>query len=169
MQAVSGQSYEDYVRQHIFAPLDMQNSFVSQDEAIQHGMASGYRWWFGFPVPVTLPYNRANLPAGFIISSAEDMAHFLIAQMNGGRYRDISVLSPEGIALMQTEPPSSAYGLGWEMVQLNGRTLINHDDGAPNFQTSVFFDPQARVGVFIAANVMSALDALSSPPGSDLL
>ena len=50
-------------------------------------MATGYRWWFGFPVPATLPFSRAKLPAGFIISSAEDMAHFLIAQMNGGRYR----------------------------------------------------------------------------------
>src|SRR5690349_8572586 len=46
VQAVSGQSYEAYVRQHIFAPLDMRNSFASQDEAIRHGMASGYRWWF---------------------------------------------------------------------------------------------------------------------------
>ncbi len=37
---------------------------------------------------VTLPYNRAELPGGYVISSGEDMAHFLIAQMNGGRYRD---------------------------------------------------------------------------------
>src|SRR5690606_1668781 len=65
VQAVTGQSYEDYMREHIFKPLDMQHSFVSQDEAIQRGMAMGHRWWFGFPVPATLPYNRANLPAGF--------------------------------------------------------------------------------------------------------
>jgi CubicO group peptidase (beta-lactamase class C family) len=164
VQAVSGQSYEDYVRQHIFTPLDMQNSFVSQDEAIQHGMAMGYRWWFGFPVPATLPYNRANLPAGFIISSAEDMAHFLIAQMNSGRYRyrDISVLSSEGIALMQAEPPPGAYGLGWESVRIDGRRLINSDGATANYQCSVFIDPQAGVGVFIAANVMSGLDGLSS-------
>jgi CubicO group peptidase (beta-lactamase class C family) len=168
VQAVSGQSYEDYVRQHIFAPLDMQHSFVSQDEARQHGMAQGHRWWFGIPVPVSLPYHRAELPAGFIIASAEDMAHFLIAQINGGRYRDVSVLSPEGIALMQTEPVPHTYGMGWESIRINGRTLINHDGGYFNFQASVFFDPEARVGVFVAANVMSVLDAFSSPPGSTL-
>ena len=55
--------------------------------------ASGHRWWFGIPFSVTLPYNRSELPAGYIISSAEDISHFLIAQMNGGRYRDSSVLS----------------------------------------------------------------------------
>ena len=77
VQAVSGESYEDYLRQHIFVPLDMQNSYVSQEKATQGGMAMGYRWWLGFPIPVTLPYNRANLPAGFAISSAEHMAHLL--------------------------------------------------------------------------------------------
>jgi CubicO group peptidase (beta-lactamase class C family) len=166
VQTVSGQSYEDYIRQHIFAPLDMQNSFVSQEEALQHGMASGYRWWFGIPVPVTLPYNRAELPAGYIISSAEDMAHFLIAQMNGGRYRDTSVLSADGVALTHTGPVPNTYGMGWESVRINGRTLINHDGGTASFQCSVFFDPEERVGVFVAANVMSALDAFSSPHGS---
>jgi Beta-lactamase len=121
---------------------------------------------FGIPVPVTLVYNRAELPGGYVISSAEDMAHFLIAQMNGGRYRDIAVLSPDGIALTHTEPVPNTYGMGWESVRINGRTVMNHDGGVANFQCSAFFDPEERVGVFIAANVMSALDAFSSPHGS---
>lgn len=162
VQAVTGQPYEEYIKQQIFSPLDMQNSFVSQDEAIRHGMATGYRWWFGIPVPVTLPYNRANLPAGFIISSAEDIAHYLIAQMNGGWYRDIPVLSPDGIAVVQSEPPPGEYGLGWESVRIDGRRLINADGATANFQASIFFDPEERVGVFIAANAMNALDGLSS-------
>jgi CubicO group peptidase (beta-lactamase class C family) len=166
VQTVSGRSYEDYVRQHIFAPLDMRNSFVSQDEALQHGMASGHRWWFGFPVPFTLPYNRAELPAGYIISSAEDMTHFLIAQLNGGRYREHAVLSPDGIASTHAEPLPRTYAMEWENDRLDGHLVIDHDGGTANFQSSVFFDPEARVGVFIAANVISGLDAFSSPPGS---
>jgi hypothetical protein len=162
VQTVSGQSYEDYVRTHIFAPLDMHNSFASQDEAMQDGMATGYRWWFGFPVPVTVPFNRANLPAGFIISSAEDMAHFLIAQINGGRYHDTSLLSSEGIASMQAEPPPGVYGLGWESVHIHGRRLINIDGAPANYQCSLFIDPHSGVGVFVAANAMSGLDGLSS-------
>lgn len=169
VQAVSGQSYEDYIKQHIFAPLDMQHSYVSQEAAMRDGMAMGYRWWFGFPIPVTLPYKRSNLPAGFAISSAEDMAHFLIAQLNGGSYRDVSVLSPDGIALMQAEPPPGAYGLGWESVRIDGRRLINFDGATGNFQGSLFIDPEDRVGVFLAANVMSALDGLSSSRSSSSL
>jgi len=134
VQTVSGQSYEEYGKQHIFAPLDMRNSYASQDEALQRGMASGYRWWFGIPVAATLPFYRSDLPSGYLISSVEDMGHFLIAQMNGGRYRESSVLSPEGIALTHIMPASSPYGMGWESVESNGHTLIDHDGGTPNFQ-----------------------------------
>lgn len=167
VQTVSDQSFENYVKEHVFAPLDMHNSFVSQDQAIQHGMAEGHTWWFGVPVAVTLPFNRGDLPAGFIFSSAEDMSHFVIAEMNGGQFRGSSVLSPKGIKLTQTEPVANTYGMGWETVSLNGRTLINHDGGVPNFQASVFFDPETHVGVFIAANIESMVDAFSSPHGAD--
>ncbi len=162
VETVSGQSYEEYVRQHIFAPLDMHHSFASEKEAVQDGMAAGYRWVFGFPVPAPSSFNEANLPAGFIISSAEDMGHFMISQMNSGRYQDHAVLSPQGIAAMQVEPPPGVYGLGWESTRINGRRLINMDGAITGSQTSLFIDPQAGVGVFVAANAMNALDGLSS-------
>lgn len=166
IQTVSGQSYESYVEQHIFAPLDMRNSFTSEKTAQQHGMAMGYRWWFGFPIPVTMPFLRSELPAGFLITSAEDMAHYLIAMMNGGQYQGRSILSPQGISFMWAQAPGIPYGNGWELAHLNGRTLVNQDGATANFQASAFFDPEERVGVFVAANAMNALDGLSSPPDS---
>ena len=169
IQAVSGESYENYIRQHIFAPLDMRHSYLSQEEAEQHGLAAGHRWLFGFPVAVSLPSSRANLPAGFIISGAEDMAHFVIAQMNGGRYLGRSILSPAGIALTHLQPAPNTYAMGWETTVLDGHVLVNHDGGTANYQASLFFDPAARVGVFIAANAISMWDAFSSPPGSSPL
>lgn len=169
VQIVSGESYEEYVKQHIFAPLDMRNSFASQDEAQQHGMAMGHRWWFGFPVATTFPYMRAELPAGYLISSAEDMAHYVIAEMNGGRYENASVLSSEGMALTQAVPAPNTYAMGWERIEADGHQLITHDGGTGHFETSVFFDPDERVGVFVGMNVMSALDAFASPPGPDPL
>ena len=51
VQTVSHQLYEEYVQEHIFGPLDIRNSFLSQQKASQHEMASGYRWWFGIPAP----------------------------------------------------------------------------------------------------------------------
>ena len=90
------------------------------------------------------------------------MAHYLIAQMNGGKYHDHSVLSPQGITFMQTRAAGVPYGNGWD----NGGALVNQDGATANYQASIFFDPKARVGVFLAANVMNGLDGLSSPRGS---
>jgi CubicO group peptidase (beta-lactamase class C family) len=169
VQMVSGQSYEEYVQQHIFAPLDMRNSFTSQDEAMRHGMAAGHRWWFGIPVAATFPFNRGQLPAGYIIASTEDMAHYLIAQMNDGHYGNSTVLTPAAMALMHVETPPATYGIGWESVRSNRRHLLNSDGGTVNFQSSIFFDPASRVGVYVAANVVNALDTFSSPHGASVL
>lgn len=165
VQAVSGESYEDYIKRHILAPLDMRDSYLSQDEALRHGMATGHRWWFGIPVAATLPYRRAELPAGYIISSTEDMTHFLVAELNDGRYGSTSVLSPRTMAMRHAVPAGNLYGFGWEFVRAGGRVLINHDGGTANFQSSVFIDPVARVGVYVAANAINALDAFASPHG----
>ena len=65
IQAVTGQSYETYIREHIFKPLDMQNSFTSKTEAQQDGLAVGFQKWFGMPVAApNLPFVRGSLPAG---------------------------------------------------------------------------------------------------------
>ncbi|HTK28742.1 MAG TPA: serine hydrolase domain-containing protein [Vicinamibacterales bacterium] len=169
VQAVSGLSYEDYVTRRIFEPLDMRNSFAVHDDALRDGLATGHRWWFGVPVSYVQADNRAELPAGYLYASVEDIGHYLIAQLNGGRYEGRHVLSDAGMAALHAEPPSGAYGMGWESIRVGGHRLINHDGGTANFQTSAFFDDDARVGVFLAANVIDALDALSSPHGASRL
>ena len=95
IQAVTGQSYEMYIREHIFKPLDMQNSFTSNTEAQQNGLAVGYQKWFGIPVASpNLPFKRGSLPAGYLGMSVEDFGHYLIAQLNEGHYQDVAALFP---------------------------------------------------------------------------
>ena len=99
VQMVSGEPYERYVENHILTPLGMDNSYMFVPEAQRHGLATGHQFWFGRPFPGGgLAYNRALTPAGLITSDAHDMSHYLIAQLNEGRYGGARVLSPEGIA-----------------------------------------------------------------------
>ena len=76
-QRVAGQSYESYVQEHIFTPLEMSHSFTNQTAAQRYGLATGYRSWFGFPRRFEAPYSRAAMPSSYLISSAQDMTHFL--------------------------------------------------------------------------------------------
>jgi CubicO group peptidase (beta-lactamase class C family) len=74
VQTVSGEPYATYLEQHIFAPLQMHDSFATEPEARRDGPAQGYRWLFGVPVPLDY-YNTAGVPAGYLISSAQDLTH----------------------------------------------------------------------------------------------
>jgi CubicO group peptidase (beta-lactamase class C family) len=83
VQNVSGQSYERYIQEHVFNALKMGHSFTSEADAEPQGLATGHHYWFGRPTAAHEPYNRGLIPAGYLISSAEDMSHYLIAQTTG--------------------------------------------------------------------------------------
>ena len=106
IEAASGESYADYIQKHIFTPLGMSHTYTSQAVAKQNGLAVGHRYWFAIPFAApNLPIPHGSLPAGLLISSAEDMAHYLIAHLNGGRYGDAQILSPA--------PASTSCTAGW--------------------------------------------------------
>lgn len=169
VQAVSGQSYEAYIQEHIFRPLEMDHSFTSQLEARQHAMSAGYRQWFGFPlVANALPYPRDMLPAGYLISSAEDLGHYLIAQLNQGRYRDASILSPEGMQVLHAaavaaapegyhKKPSGSYAMGWYVMEMNSIPVLAHDGDTPSFHADVVLIPSGKWGLALLVNTNTVL------------
>jgi CubicO group peptidase (beta-lactamase class C family) len=168
LQAASGESYEHYLQQHIYDPLQMDNSFVSKQEAQRHGMATGYRYWFGIPRPFEWSYSNAEFGGGFTISSAQDLTHFLIAQLNGGRYGGTQVLSPQGIAELHRPaartqwggPASSAdesYGLGWFVKETDGVQIVEHSGVAPNFHADLVLVPEGEWGIVLLMNGQNSL------------
>ena len=165
MQTVSGQSYESYIQEHIFNLLEMQNSFTSQAEAQPQGLATGYHYAFGMPMAVDLPYNRGLLPAGYLISSAEDMAHYLIAQLNDGNYTDAALLSPDG--MLETHNPAvpsgvtdTSYGMGWFVGPINGILAVHHQGETFNFHSNMILLPDSQMGIVVLINGENSMDLL---------
>lgn len=161
VQTVAGQSYERYVQTRIFEPLRMRNSFTSEDAA--QGLATGHNYWFGRPRAADLPYNRGLLPAGYLISSAEDMTHYLISQLDGGRYEGASVLSSEGIGELHrpavpTPEGDTSYGMGWFVGPRNDIPAVHHQGETFNFHANVVLTPQSRRGVVVLMNAENSLD-----------
>lgn len=161
IQQVSGKSYIDYIKEHIFSPLSMENSFVTLEEAKENGLATPYRRLFGWNVAYNGPYIYipGDLPAGYQYSSAKDMSHYLIAQMNGGQFEDDNVLSPESVQLMQTEPVPGTYAMGWQSSNIDGLPVIGHPGGLIGYQAQTFIVPEQKLGVIVFSNVLSAIDA----------
>ena len=157
VEKVSGQTYESRIRERIFAPLKMSHSFTDQTEARRSGLATGHRSWFGFPRPFDAPYSRAAMPSSYLISSAEDVTHFLIGQLNGGTYDDASVLSSEGTAAMHQPAVREGdrdifYGMGWETRTLAGMPVVRHKGTNANFYADMVLDTEHRWGIVILAN-----------------
>jgi hypothetical protein len=162
IETVSGQSYQAYMQEHIFEPLDMANTFSSQQEAVSHGMASGYGIRFNLPLPFQAPYPAGSVPAGYLITSAEDMAHYLAAHMNNGVYQGKQVLSAEGMATLHRGEAvvsgEHSYAMGWEVGEYEGLQAIYHSGEVPNFQSMMIWLPDQQIGLILLANAYSTFN-----------
>jgi CubicO group peptidase (beta-lactamase class C family) len=156
IEVISGQTFGEYMQQHIFNPLDMQQSFSSEEQAQAAGMANGYQWFFGLAVPTHHRYNPSQLSSGYMISSAEDLSHFLISQLNEGRYLDTDILSTNSISAMQvpgtTRGADGGYGFGWVIAPKGGVPAVWHDGVNVNFHSLLLMQPETQRGVVVLMN-----------------
>jgi CubicO group peptidase (beta-lactamase class C family) len=171
IEQVSGESYGDYMKRHVFEPLAMTHSFTAEEDAVADGVATGHYPFFGFVRPQHMVYVPGSVPSAYVAASAEDLGHFLIAQLNEGRYGEAAVLSPDGVATLQsplTRPnPWDGYAMGlwvfplWNAGQMIDGTIpeyrvpviLEHSGDSESYASSILLLPQERVGVVVLLNV----------------
>ena len=155
--AVSGMAYEDYVRSAIFKPLQMTHSAAARSDPAAADVASGSRYWLLWPLGFDAPYPRRMTPSGFLIASAEDLTHYLAAQLDGGTYEHSQVLSRQGVdtlhAPVASMGASSSYGMGWVVTRAPGSTRIWHDGDVSNFYSHLLLLPEQHLGIVVLMNV----------------
>lgn len=163
VQTVSGRPYEEYIQSAIFGPLKMRHSAASSSHPAASGLATGHRYWLGWPVPFTAPYPRQMTPAGFLISSAEDMSQYLTAQLNGGAYGDNHVLSPAGVTTLHSAgarvSAASSYAMGWLVGGQPGAARLEHSGDVSNFHSNLLLLPDERLGIVVLVNANGVSNA----------
>lgn len=169
IEAASGETYADYIQNHIFNPLGMRHSYTFKAAAQKDGLVVGYRHWFSLPFPVPhMPVPLGSLPSGQLISSAEDMAHYLIAHLNGGRYEEVQILSGAGIDEMHRGVKEyiflgisgGRYGMGWFDMDLGQEKIYSHSGNLPDFSAFMALIPEQKKGVVLLFNA----DPYGLPP-----
>jgi hypothetical protein len=146
IENVSGQKYADYVREHIFSPLDMTRSFTDPTSARAEGLSQGYSRFFGFAIAWPQPHLAYQLGDGYLISTAENMAHLAIAMNNQGSYLNRQVVSPAMLKRIFT--PVKGYGMGWFIMPDH----INHGGANETFKTFVDLYPSRALGIVLMIN-----------------
>ncbi len=156
VQRVSGESFDAYVEKHIFVPLDMQYSTFRQPLPANLAplMSRGYPTASAEPMPFEIV---GPAPAGSLSAPAEDMAHFMIAHLQGGEYNGKRILSAATAEQMHdspltTLPPLNRMELGFFETNINGHEVIGHLGDTDNFHTSLHLFIKDGVGFYVSFN-----------------
>jgi CubicO group peptidase (beta-lactamase class C family) len=157
VQRISGEKFEDYIAHHIFAPLKMTHStFVQPLPAnLAPLMATGY---LNASEGKTKPFEFVDTaPAGSSSSTGIDMAHFMLAYLNGGPYDGYQLLKPATIKEMWTaqvapEKGLPSFDLGFYQDDFNGLDIIGHGGDTVAFHSDLHLIPSKGVGFFVSFN-----------------
>jgi CubicO group peptidase (beta-lactamase class C family) len=180
--AVTGKSWDDYVRERILTPLGMTTTNLSttafkpgDDYAWPHSKVDGKLQVVQFQ-----DLDNAG-PAGAINSSAAEMTKWLLLQLNHGKFPNsdarlfserqsremwsAQTILPAGVIpgpLAGLSAKFAAYGLGWGLRDYHGRKLIGHTGGVLGFVSRVMLVPEENLGVVILTNAeeVGAFDSI---------
>ncbi len=179
IEAVTGQTWEDYVRAHVFAPAGMTHSttgsaerFAAADRAFPHARTSGAVRGQGAQglLDERDELGRNAAPAGGLAISADDFAKWLALQLAHGRLPGggrlfseaahdtmwhpevLQPVSPLPDSLKATEPLFDTYALGWDIKDYHGVRIVSHGGAVLGYQSIVALIPDRNVGFAIEIN-----------------
>jgi CubicO group peptidase (beta-lactamase class C family) len=162
----TGMQWEDFITQKIFQPLEMKNTLaLSKDFPNASNKCSPYTMDEGKLVKIPFCSIDNLAPAGSIGSSVNDMSHWVMMQLDNGKYNGNQVVPAS--AIEQTRTPASIlgnggtifnkghfalYGLGWFLEEYCGRKIVSHTGGVNGFVTSVTLIPEEKLGILVFTN-----------------
>lgn len=179
IEEVTGQRWEEYVRDHVLKPAGMLHStsdndvrFTVADRAYPHARTGGPVRGLGEQRPLDErdELGRALAPAGLMASSANDMGRWLKIQLGqgaipgGGRlfsedtaaemWKPVTLepITTPGALIAATKPTFQAYALGWEVRDYRGAKIVWHSGGVFGFTAVVVLIPEKDVGFSILIN-----------------
>jgi CubicO group peptidase (beta-lactamase class C family) len=161
IEYVSGLDYDDYINQHLFTPMQMEDSFVSKEEAVENGLAQGYRALYGRNIRIDYDYPRGQVPAGYQLSSAHDMSKYMLYYLNNGYSMGKSILANNRLLPMEDPEESlgknaSYYSLDWGITTNPALYDYNRFYGflgaTSNFNSAMLISQVHRYGIIVLVN-----------------
>lgn len=165
IEVLRGKSYDAALREHIFTPLGLTHAATDPYEAILHRAAVGHIRPAPDAAPVPAPMwamTRGMAPAGAMLAtSPRDLLTFAKLHLDSGTAADgTAVLSAASVKAMQTpqvKVPAlglmgDSWGLGWELFEWDGTTVIGHDGGTIGQSAFLRIVPEQGLAVAVLTN-----------------
>ena len=157
VETISGTPYKEYLNKNIFQTLAMNRTRVASVPAnLQPDLATGYDYAGNDYRPLGFEYFH-TYPASDINSTATDMARFMLAHLEGGRYGKGRIMSERAARSMHEQhfanhPRLLGITYGFFENRQNGLRAIEHGGSMDGFSALLYMSPDKRLGIFIAAN-----------------
>lgn len=151
VERISGMPFNEYCRKHIQEPLGMKHSgwFIHEIDSSKH--ITPYEFNEDQNQPLDL-YSFPNYPDGLLRTSVQELSYFLMAIMNGGKYKNARILEKSTLKKM-LQPAielDEDQGLCWHRIRYEA--LWGHSGGDPGVGTYMYFNPRTRTGVITFQN-----------------
>lgn len=161
IEGASAMKYEDYIRENIFKPAGMQHTYVDDLYALIPNRARGYHpkvygVFNGENRNASLMDSSYKIPAGGLVSTAEDIARFAIAVQNG------VLIKPETFAEMSKNQKTrdgreTGYGYGWYVGVSGGFAIdpnaVSHGGVQQGFTSDLVLLPRKHFALVILTNL----------------
>ncbi|WP_035140717.1 serine hydrolase domain-containing protein [Fischerella sp. PCC 9605] len=163
VEKISGIPFVEYINKNILQPLKMNRSTFLQPPppALANDLAVGYQYQNGSFKPV--PYLYLNIaPAAAMSTTATDMAHFMIAHLQLGRYENSRILEEDTVRLMHKQhfthhPKLPGTGYSFRERLENNIRMIGHLGSLRGYSSSLTLMPEQNLGIFVATNSFSGV------------
>jgi len=157
VELVAGEPFHAYARTHILKPLGMDSSdFLPRPELLAR-MAVPYLYRDGRHEVLPLEHEY-GYPAATLMTTGSDMARFMIAHLQQGRYGAAEILKPGSANSMHrrefsNHPALPGIGLGFIESEYRGERMIEHGGWVAGFKTLTALLPERNAGFFISYNI----------------
>lgn len=166
IEKVSGLTWAEFVKEKIFKPLEMDRTVpLSVDFMKAENIARPHTFVDGKMSVIPIQDIDNLAPCGSIGSSINDLSHWIIAQLDSGKYNDQTVIPFSVIQKTRqllsiqrrvrhpyNKTHYSLYGMGWAFQDYEGREIVMHTGGVNGFVTSVTLIPEEKLGVVVLTN-----------------
>jgi CubicO group peptidase (beta-lactamase class C family) len=158
---VSGQSFANYVKEHILLPLGMNDSSILIRDVDPALLANGHVIERGKTlVTENYAYNRRHGPSSCLYSNVVDMSRWAIANMQGGELEGRRILDASSYELLWSPSVEVGFkdnkpvhiGLSWFLSDYGGYQTVFHSGGDTGYRTNFFMVPDAGFAVIVLSN-----------------
>lgn len=160
VSARSGKTYEQFVRERILDPLDLDATYPEvplqeKGKRLAQGFSAHRR--DGTRTPLPLFQTRGIAPAAGFASTVNDLARFAMWQFRLRDAKTDAVLDPRTLREMYrphfVDPDFETFwGIGFATWKDGSNVFVGHGGSCPGFRTAFSLDPEKKVGVVVMAN-----------------